>query len=338
MLNWLRSLFGGRKPEPVAVERKVPHAPMVRAAAMAAPIAASALAQAPAPAPGSTVPADDVTDAQFISWLVGVPPPCDAPLREAEHAALSAIDALIASQRSAAELLPRAPAVIPQLMSALRQSEPSLTALVERVSKDLLLVAEVMRMARSAHYRAQGEVTDLARAISTLGDVGLHSAIARVVLRPLFESGGGELSARAAPRLWEHSEHKSRHCTALAAAAGLDPFDGCLAGLMHNAGWTVALRTLDRCETLPLPWTGEFMQQLVLRRDPLFGKVVGGWQVSAAVTALAAEASTPGFTSARAGLAGALLASDRDAGRDVLRAANAEAVDIVLQGEAELVH
>ena len=80
-----------------------------------------------------------------------------------------------------------------------------------------------------------------------------------------------------------------------AAAAGLDPFDGYMAGLLHSAGWTAALRQLDRCGSVVQPWTSVFARELAARRDPLFGKVVGAWRVSSAITALAEAARGPGL-------------------------------------------
>ena len=37
-----------------------------------------------------------------------------------------------------------------------------------------------------------------------------------------------------------------------AGQAGLDPFDGYLAGLLHNSGWTAVLRAIDNLEDLAI--------------------------------------------------------------------------------------
>lgn len=293
MWNWLWHKRSGREAPP-------PHARIE-------PVTVQSVA-----APGPAMPAVDA-DLAFVAWLMDLPPASDRPLGEGESIALAAIDELIDGKRGVSDLLPRAPAVIPHLLSALRQRDPSVRALVERVSKDLTLVAQVMQMARSAAYCGQGEVRDLAHAISVIGEQGLQMAIARVVLRPLLQAGGGALSAQAVPRLWDHTEHKSQLCSMKAAAAGLDPFDGCLAGMMHSAGWTAALRQLDRAPALDRPWSRAFVEQLAARRDPLFGRVVASWQVSPAVTALAEEAVAPGWGAGGSALARLLLESDREA-------------------------
>lgn len=298
MWNWLWHKRSGREAPP-------PHARIERVTVQSID------------APAAAMPAVDA-DLAFVAWLIDLPPASDRPLGEGERIALATIDELIDGARGVSDLLPRAPAVIPQLLSALRQRDPSVRALVERVSKDLTLVAQVMQMARSAAYCGQGEVRDLAHAISVIGEHGLQMAIARVVLRPLLQAGGGALSVQAAPRLWEHTEHKSQLCSIKAAAAGLDPFDGCLAGMMHSAGWTAVLRQLDRGATLGRPWSCAFVEQLAAQRDPLFGRVVAAWQVSPAVTALAEEAVATGFGADSSTLARLLLESDREATARVL--------------------
>ena len=291
----------------------------------AAPAAPHAVARASAAAALATpvASAAAIDAGAFLGWLIEAPPPRDTAISAPERDALASIDALISGGLQIHDLLPRAPAVIPQLLRALRQQNTSLPALVERVSKDLVLAAEVMRMARGVAYSRDGEVPDLGRAIAALGDQGLQRAISRVVLRPLMQSGGGKLSALAAQRLWDHTEIKATLCSARSAAAGLDPFDGFMAGMLHSAGWTVALRHLDLRTPPPWPWSREFVDALALRRDPLFGKGVVGWQVSPRLTALAAEALGPGLERGRSALAQVLLECDREASAQVVAAAAA---------------
>ena len=275
-------------------------------AAVPAPLPLGAPVVAPRAVPLAVDPS------RFIGWLLKAPPPAERRISQPELEALAFIDQVIRSGQHIQELLPRAPAVIPQLLGALRQRAPSLPALVERVAKDLLLAAEVMRMARSVAFSRDDEVHDLSRAIASLGEQGLQRAISRVLLRPLMQSGGGKLSVLSAERLWEHTEHKSALCSVKAAASGLDPFEGYMAGMLHSAGWTVALRLLDLRSPPAWPWSRKFVDSLAERRDPLFGKVVGGWHVSPVLDALAAEALELDPARGRSPLARALLDSDRE--------------------------
>jgi HD-like signal output (HDOD) protein len=133
------------------------------------------------------------------------------------------------------ELLPRAAALTPQWLAMLRQTQLPVAALAQRVSRDMVLAAEVLRRASSSIYRAQGEVTDLQRAIVLIGEQGLQSAIARVLLKAVFEASPGALGARSAARLWDCAEAMADDTALQAAAAGLPAFDGYLAGLLQPA-------------------------------------------------------------------------------------------------------
>ena len=240
-------------------------------------------------------PADpDDTPGALLGWLLDAPVTPDAGLAGGEAQALAALDALL-HRHSAAELLPRAPAVVPQLLSMLRHDDRSLAALSQRVAADVMLSAEVIRQAHSAahahRHAPQGQAIDLPQALALLGVDGLKAVIARVVLRPLFDGQAGRLSALASARMWRHAEREAQHGATLAAGCGLDPFDGYLGGLVHGTGFTVALRALDRQPApLALPVGEAFARRLAPLADALFGKVVADWQLTPALTALCREA------------------------------------------------
>jgi hypothetical protein len=143
----------------------------------------------------------------------------------------------------------------------------------------------------------------------------LRRAIASVVLRPIFDSRGNSLSARAATQIWKDADRKARLCSALAAEAGLDPFDGYLAGLLHNSGWTAVLRAIDGLEDIELGAAelahASVVPAIVRRRDALFGALVGPWKLGAALEALAAEVGAGGLDAVQSPLGIALRDADR---------------------------
>ncbi|MBC8055209.1 MAG: hypothetical protein H7Y61_01370, partial [Rhizobiales bacterium] len=105
----------------------------------------------------------------------------------------------------------------------------------------------------------------------------------------------------------------------LGAAAGLDPFEGYLAGLMHNIGWTAALRTLDRAEGgPPQHFTRAFVQAFESKRDVFFATLVAPWQITDTLTALATELHEASLASATSTLGRALFAADRSASLEML--------------------
>jgi HD-like signal output (HDOD) protein len=325
MSSWIHrvgALFGGQATAPKAL-------PVVRPLiASAAPKAAAVVPRAAMPTPATSTPDKGLVavDSQptFFEWLVGTGPLIDMPLRANEQRMLVRLDATLASDASRNALLPRAPAVIPQLLNSLRDENQSSESLAQRVAKDPLLVAEVIRLANSVHYGSRnGEAAqagDLPRAISRIGIEGLRRAIARVVLKPIFDAQADPLSARTTPRLWLHSEAKAAECMRLCRAAGVDPFEGYLAGLMHNIGWTAALRVIGRSETaVPTHFSKVFVQAFESRCESFFAMLVMPWDLTDSITALAVEMlDGGGLAASRSPLGQALLEADRNAAAQML--------------------
>ena len=91
----------------------------------------------------------------------------------------------------------------------------------------------------------------------------------------------GPLSALAGARLWEHAESLAGFTAEGARAAGLPGFDGYLAGLLHDAGWTIALRVIDRAPLeIALPPSVDFSVKLTRRAHRLFGLAAQRWNIT----------------------------------------------------------
>ena len=283
-------------PAPIAARQRPP----IDGAPVAA-VAAANHAAAEAGAADPTAGLDEALSAEariaFFGWIVAVPAAARAEAAPPEllvQNLTERLDEVIASETLRAGLLPRAPHVIPQLMKTLRDDSYSSVDVAGRISKDVVLTAEVVRSATSAFQRGEdeGEI-DLAHAVTMIGTQGLRRAIANVVLRPIFDARGDTLSARAATQIWQDADRKARLGAVLAAQFGVDPFDGYLAGLLHNTGWTALLRAIDGLDDIGLAPAQlahpAVVPQLLLRRDALFGALVGPWNLSAGLDAVAAE-------------------------------------------------
>jgi HD-like signal output (HDOD) protein len=300
------------RPAPLAPRGVAPTAPMPLAQA-----AGTAVLEAPVE---ETIPEDPpaTRNYRFFCWLIGVPanaaarPPAGALLGEL----LGRVDEIIASETLRAGLLPRAPHVIPQLMKTLRDDRYSSADVADRISRDVVLTAEVVRSATSVLARGDDdEDIDLARAVQVIGTQGLRRAIANVVLRPIFDAKGSSLSARAATQIWKDADRKARLAAPIAAQYDLDPFDGYLAGLLHNSGWTAVLRAIDNLEDLAIGPAEiahlAVVPEVIRRRDALFGALVGPWKLGALMDELAAEVGSVGLENARSPLGCALRDADR---------------------------
>ncbi|MCC7100597.1 MAG: HDOD domain-containing protein [Rubrivivax sp.] len=284
-MGWLSRLLGGQDRSGAKPARA--------ASARSGPAAGAA------PEPAQTPSAPDAAAAlgpPLLCWLLARPPapplaPVPGPLQPAEQQALALLDEVLAQVALPSELLPRSANVLPQLLAMLRQQDLPVPVLAERIGRDPVLAAEVLRQAGGAFFSHLGPVADLPQAIQRLGIEGLQMAIARVVLRPMFQAQPGSLSARTADRLWEHADVLSRHAVAAARTAGASAFDAYLAGLLHDSGWTVLMHALQRggVHDLGTP-SEEGAEAFAQRAHRLFGRAASPWQITPAFAAIAEDA------------------------------------------------
>jgi HD-like signal output (HDOD) protein len=284
-----------------------------------------------AAAPGSPPVAEIDLDRAGFAWIlhgeqglgrVLAAPAAPLPaLSGAERGLLTWLDDALRGLHDDPDLVPRARAVIPQLLASLRDEEQSLHALSGRVSRDPSLVVEVIRMANGASVRPEGGVTELPQAIGRLGTEGLRRAIARVLVRPIFETREDTIFGRASTRLWNLSEAKADAALQFAPGARLDRFEAFLAGMLHNTGWTAVLRLLDRRGTGPDALSEAMVPALIERRDLFFASLMRSWGLSAGLTELADDIiAADGVAGAQSRMARLLQFVDHGAVRALLPA------------------
>jgi HD-like signal output (HDOD) protein len=231
MKKWLARLFGGARPA---------SAPDLDSGCDVNPPALQEVAGA-VPASANPEPMPDI-DLAFFLWLAG------PHINGAPAGAGLILDQLARLGRDpidAASLVPRVPAVIPQLLRSLRDEDSSAASLARQVAQDTVLVAEVIREVNSPYYRPTTPVRNLEGALLLLGQNGLRMLLARVAFRPIISMQASPLARLVAPSLWRQSEQCALAASLLAPRLGADPFEAYLAGLMHNVGLVVALRVID---------------------------------------------------------------------------------------------
>jgi HD-like signal output (HDOD) protein len=192
----------------------------------------------------------DRVDFMFASWLFEAEERSEIFTNPTEDAILVALDEVVKSDRAGAHLVRRMPGVIPQLLQSLRNPDFSGAEVSRNISHDLVLVAEVLRLANSVGYSHGKSITGVDHAVLVLGQNGLRQLVTSVAFKPIINLHSGSFTRRLAPRLWSQSERCAiaSHVLAQGSTVGsaVDPLDAFLAGLIQNIGLTVSLRVIDK--------------------------------------------------------------------------------------------
>lgn len=284
MKNWIARLFGAasRSSSSRSAQAGATPGPALPDTAPLSPAAASASAPASAvasdPASASVPDPGPALDLAFYRWLAGsavgaggppaVPATVPANTPAAAPATAPAAESLVLAELArlaqrpahAAELVPRVPSVVPELLRSLRDDSVSGADIARMVAQDVVLVGEVIREANSSYYRPPTPVRTIQGALILLGRNGLRMLLARVAFRPVISTQTGRFAKQVAPQIWRHSEKCALAASTLAPTTGADPFEAYLAGLVQNVGLVVAFRLIDQvCDGDVLPASSSFV-------------------------------------------------------------------------------
>jgi HD-like signal output (HDOD) protein len=287
MKNWINRLLSGSNDD--------------------APASDATVAHDSAQEPGEHA-ADMTTEieATYYRWLTASAG-YSAPA-ETEDRILDGIRDLSLSLGNAADLVPRVPEVIPQLLRSLRDEGVSTAELARQVAQDVVLAAEVIREANNAYYRPITPVKTIEAAIMMLGQNGLRMLLARLAFRPVIQMQAGGFARRAAPHVWNQSEKCALAASLLAPGLTAGIFEAYLAGLMQNVGLIVAFRLAERvCPDGKVPGSSEFGARLLACSRQLSAGIAAHWKFPQPVADAIADAGNPGDSH----LAQALALGDR---------------------------
>ncbi|MBL1274612.1 MAG: HDOD domain-containing protein [Ectothiorhodospiraceae bacterium] len=202
----------------------------------------------------------------FYRYLLGVDSFHDGPVSALEKTIIDSVDTLMQSQKEAANLIPRMPGVVPQLMQKIRADDYDGKEITEIINTDPVVMAEVLRLANSPFFRARNPAKNLADAVLQLGQSGLREVIMSVAMKPIMQVGKGFTHQHAAKSIWEQSLKVAVACRSLAKAEGVDRFNAYVAGLMHNTGSMVVLRQFDQAGKPMEPQHSRTFQHSVIQR------------------------------------------------------------------------
>lgn len=227
---------------------------------------------------GTAIGALDL-EREFVGLLLGVHSFVDCDLNNFERRALKAMEALNASDLSKSEMLPRLPVIVPELLRSVRANKAATENLMRHISRDLILVGQIVRKANSPRYRAGKEVKTLDEAVLVLGHNNLRQMVANISMKPVFNMRRGHFGPLAAPRLWAQSERCAVACRCLAKQLHVDDFEAYLTGLVSNTGWILGARVLDQVsDGTQAPHSVVFRQRWVRLGRLLTRKIAAQWQ------------------------------------------------------------
>lgn len=278
IFRWLARLFGTHAPPPPAPERGQDLVPQDL--------------DNLAPAPLADSPRTDVElFADFYHWLTGENQ--QLPAIHIEKIILEELARLAQNPDAAAGMVPRVPAVIPQLLRSLRDESMSGADLAKQISQDVVLVAEVVREANSPYYAPTAAVRNIEGAVMLLGQNGLRMLIARVAFRPIINQQGGYFARLAAPAIWSQSE-KCALAASLLSGGGPAQFEAYLAGLIENVGLMVAFRLVDQIYSdTALPQSDDFCRRVNAYARMLSARIARLWEIPAPVVEAIEQAGEP---------------------------------------------
>ncbi|WP_058047970.1 HDOD domain-containing protein [Janthinobacterium sp. Ant5-2-1] len=226
-------------------------------------------------------------DAIYYRWLAAAGSAQATP--QAEQEILDELTRLAREPVAGAALVPRIPAIIPQLMRTLQNENMSAAELSRQLAQDVLLVAEVYREANRpryhSRYNASPSINNMEGAIMLLGQNGMRMLLARVAFRPIVSMQSGGLTIRTAPLIWRQSEKCALAANLVAPAMQANAFDAYLAGLMANVGLVVAFRLIDQMHAPDaFPQSDAFIAQVFAQARILSVRIAELWEFPESVT------------------------------------------------------
>ena len=229
----------------------------------------------------------DEVDALFYRWLAGVG--SQQAQAGTEQQILDELTRLAREPLAGAALVPRMPAIIPQLMRTLQEENMNAAELSRQLAQDVLLVAEVYREANRpryhSRYNSSPSISSMESAIMLLGQNNMRMLLARVAFRPIVSMKSGGLTVRTAPLIWRQSEKCALAASLVAPGLQANAFDAYLAGLMANVGLVVAFRLIDQLHAPDaFPHSDAFIAQVFVQARRLSVRIAELWEFPQSVT------------------------------------------------------
>lgn len=130
--------------------------------------------------------------------------------------------------------LPPLPQALAEALRVVRRDDISAATCVQAIEHDAVLAAGMLRLANSPFYGACGRVSSVGDAVRLLGLRTVAGVVVAISMRRMlaqWRDADGRFQA-----YWKHAVATATAARELAPAAGADPDEAFLAGLLHDLG------------------------------------------------------------------------------------------------------
>lgn len=166
--------------------------------------------------------------------------------------------------------LPPAPQVVPELMRLLNQPDLDSSKIVNMLSYDPSLTANILRISNSAYFAAANPTADLQEAVTRLGFQQVYQLVAAAT--------GARLLGASQPgygleqgELWRHSLTAALASQLIARRVGENENQVFTAALLHDIGKTILSNSLNAAYSKVIKETEMNGQSLLELETKLFG-------------------------------------------------------------------
>lgn len=243
---------------------------------------------------------------RFLAWAFDLR---EADVRhdvDAAEAAFAHLDAV--AQRFDVRRMPRLPALVPQLLAAMRRDDSDAAQVASLLVRDPTLAGEVMRVANSAFYRRAHAPAGLQQAVQAIGNEGLRHVVLGSVMRPILRGDASHAGFVSAARLWSQAEARAWLCGRLATARD-DAGEAHLSGIVAGTGVAALSRMVPASLLADAARDPAFAIRLLDVARPLTVRAGIHWQLPATVIDALQAMQGPGVDASP--LAHTLHAADR---------------------------
>lgn len=133
--------------------------------------------------------------------------------------------------------LPTLPVLLSEVMKLMENPFVSNKKISDLLMKDQAMVAKILKLSNSALYGSRQSITDLAQAITRLGNQTLRNLILQISMVRLFPFDEKDIPEFSAEVFWEHSLGTAYFTDILVKKLRIPPNDDFyIGGLLHDLG------------------------------------------------------------------------------------------------------